>query len=101
MGDFPLEKILELSLDQYLRYAGKELSEYELKAVHVEGKVAGHITTCFRSEVPEDAEIVVGFHIDYYQIGGAVHQSGYTEDGAANAHGLALIPKVYDNDIHK
>jgi len=89
MDKFPLEKILEISKEDYLENVGKELRDYELAGVHVAGKVASFITTGFSMEVPLDAEVVVDYHIDYY------------EPGGANAYGLALIPRKKNNPKKK
>ena len=87
-----LDKILTVSVDEYVRSMHKDISEYELVGVHasVERLYADGFKDgidSFRKEVPTGAEVVASL-----KYGGLIG-SNYNSDLLAMISGTALIPK--------
>jgi hypothetical protein len=86
MSEYPVEKILRISIDKYLdsHRADRRLRDYELKAVHC------HEPTIqdFAKNVPEGAEAVVEY--DHLTVGAG---TGDQTEFFHHQTGLALILK--------
>jgi len=83
MDKFPLDKILSVSLEEYIDYHSiSDIADYNVFAVHASGG-DGHIQSAIENlQIPEDAEIVVSLEIYPARYPG---QSAYV-------CGIALIP---------
>lgn len=73
---YPLEKILTVSVRDYCDSVGKDLKDYNLVGVHVDDDlpICEKLIQAFRTKVPLEAEVVVGFQ---YSLGGAGGSSGF------------------------
>ena len=82
---FPLEKILSVDKDSYLRSVEKTDRDYKFQGKTVEGEAAYLLTETFRAEVPKNTEAVVN-----------VLRFLYRDEGRqlGNMYGTALIPKI-------
>ena len=81
--NFPLDKILTVSLDDYCMAKNEYSCSYDLKGVHYErnlGEGGVSMITNFAKNVPANAEIVVDFKYSVAEL-------------AEFASGTALIPK--------
>ena len=90
---FPWEKILAVSVKDYIESVGKSFRDYEFKGIHFRSLHASISEKEFTSVVPQDVEVVV----DYKIIGldGNRGNSSYIY-----VYGTALIPKrLTDEDL--
>ncbi len=101
---FPLDKILNIGLDDYLKTRAKTGSEYEMRGVHLskfywrgdyyESSSRVPIKEDFAERVPEGTEVVVNFRDNAAEVGAEVDKDsdglGYYVRYSAN--GVALIP---------
>lgn len=81
---FPLERILEIDKDTYLRSIGRADKDYNFKAIIVEGEEAHLLTETFSRRIPKGSECVVGVHRVFYDDG---------EHKVGNIYGTALVPQ--------
>ena len=87
---YPLEQILEVDIDTYFRTRNSSVGMYTLVGVRYEGAPAVGITHTFANlaKIPENAEVVVNYHIMTY-----IRRDDNSTTTLANAYGTALIPK--------
>ena len=84
---FSLDKIIEISCEDYLKSIGRRAVDYNFKGLSLEGEAAHMLTDRFKELIPENAVAVVGVRRHFYK-----DIDGTTE--IANMYGTALIPKV-------
>ena len=81
--NFPLDKILDIDIRDYVESKGKSLGEYDIKGVHTNEKEIEK----FAELVPEGTEVVVHYKHDF-RVAGAGNR--FFEDFHYQS-GLALI----------
>jgi len=89
----PLEKVLTISAREWCDMYGKKLDDYEAKGIHYEVydmDFKKQLSKEFASQVPDNAEIVVGYRFSTNPNGGNVSSRIVPRDYAS---GTALIPK--------
>ena len=94
---FPLEKILTISVRDYVENVGKKLKDYELRGVHSYSSNMPSVSRDFAEETPLEAEVVVE-----YRFTSATSGDSGKMDAMTHATGTALIPKKSpDQMFHK
>jgi len=97
--EFPLEKILEVSKDDYLESVGKTNKDYDFVGVRVEGALPDNLTKNFQTYggIPSNAEVIVDYKVHFIP-------ADSIKRPTANAYGTALVPKQkssYKSDFEK
>lgn len=98
---FPLERILTISASDYCASVGRNLTDYTLRGVIYEGKNQDKwLIDNFRSCIPSETEVIVGFRFAYGGVGAAYAYSDELQTGRfkhldlrSMASGTALIRK--------
>ncbi len=83
--NFPLEKILNVNIRDYVESKGRTLEQYDLQGVHTS---KARIKK-FAELVPKDAEVVVNYQHQFFGAG----SGSYTVYFQHYQSGIALIPK--------
>ncbi|MBT3404950.1 hypothetical protein HN832_01030 [archaeon] len=97
--NFPLAKILNVTATEYLASVGKELSDYELRGVHLEtGELykkddPDSFVEAFAEVVPRNTEVVVNYQMNVGTSQSSSFWFGRHQFVSYNGIGIALVPK--------